>query len=115
MSELTKIAAILCKNLSNALAAAASEIDKLGAATPLSQASKNEELVSIRRTVHKLPYGYSPRNKILVRFPESNSSFRMRVLKKLSDHEYLVYQQGGLKKDAKKISVDWILGLDPDR
>ena len=115
MSELAKIAAILFKNLSDALLSTASEISKLNPpASPLSQANENPELVSISRTMPHKRFSYQPRDKVIVKFSHMNSSLKMRVLKKLSDTEYLVYEQGGLKADARKATVEMILGLDPD-
>ena len=83
MSELTKIAAILFKNLSDALLTTASEINKLNtSASPLSQANENPELVSISRTVPYKRFSYQPRDKVIVRFPNMVSSLKMRILKK---------------------------------
>lgn len=115
MSELTKIAEIIAKHLSNAFLSMASDFTKLNNAAPLSQTSQDEQLASIRPTLHKFLWAYKPRTKVIVKFPNSESSSKMRILKKLSDSSYLVYHQGGLKSDAKEVTVDMILGLDPDR
>jgi len=47
MSELTKIASILFKNLSDALLLSASEVSRLDSSPPLSQADEKPELVSL--------------------------------------------------------------------
>ena len=115
MSELTKLAEIIAKHLSDAFLSMASDFSKLNNAPPLSQTSEKEELASIRPTLHKLLWAYKPRTKVIVRLPNSESSIKMRILKKISDSEHLVYHQGGLKADARRVTVDMILGLDPDR
>jgi hypothetical protein len=115
MSELTKSFEIIAKHLSNAFLSMAADFRKLDTPAPLSQAVEKPEIVSIRPTLHKVPWGYQAREKVIVKFPNSESSSKMRVLKKLSDSRYLVYEQNGLKSHAKEITVDMILGLDPDR
>lgn len=114
MSELTKIAAILFKNLSDALLSTASELSKLNTPAPLSQAKEKPELVSISRTMPHKRFSYQPKEKVIVQFPHSQSSLKMRILKKVSDSEYLVYHQGGLKSEAQSAAYDCILGIDPD-
>lgn len=115
MSELTKIAAILFKNLSDALLTTASELRKLENPDPLSQASPKIESIMPTRPKPIIRESYPQKEKILVMFDGQNYPLKCVILKRLSDAEYLVYQRGGLKSDAKKVTYDQILGIDPDR
>ena len=115
MRELTKSLEIIAKHLSNAFLSMASDFRKLNDLAPLSQASEKPEFVSIKRTMPTKMWTYRPREKVIVKLNGSDSSNRMRILKKVSDLEYLVYPQGGLKSEAKSATPEEILGLDPDR
>ncbi|NUN66339.1 hypothetical protein HCU40_16665 [Pseudanabaena biceps] len=110
-----KIAEIVAKRLSDAFLSMASDFSKLSAPAPLSQAEPKPEFVSLKRNVPSKMWNYKPQEKVLVRFTGSESSFKMRILKKLSDSEYLVYHQNQVKSEAVKATTDEILGLDPDR
>lgn len=114
MSELTKIAAIFAKHLSDAFLSIHHELTKLEN-PPLSQP---KESVSIIETMQrpqplKLNSYHSPQ-KILVQVKNSNFPLKMRILRRLSDTEYLAYPQGQLKSLATKITYEQIIGVDPD-
>lgn len=115
MSELTKIAAILLKNLSDALLTTASELNRLNASTTLSQTDEKPELVSIKRIMPTKRLSYKPQEKVIARLFGRDLSHKMRVLKRLSDSEYLLYHQNGAKSESFKVNYEDILGLDPDR
>lgn len=115
MSELTKIAAILFKNLSDAFLSTASELNRINTPPTLSQTEQKPELVSIKPIMPTKLWDYKPREKVIVKLFGTNLSHKMRILKKLSDSEYLVYHQQGAKSEATKVSYEDILGLDPDR
>ncbi len=118
MSELTKIAAIFAKHLSDALLSVHHELAKLDtslAPPPLSQANENPKNVSIERPELKQRHTYDPRDKVMVKSNGSEFPNRCVILKRLSDTEYLAYYQRQAKASAFKISHDQILGLDPDR
>ena len=114
MGELTKIAAILFKNLSDALLTTASELKRLDSAAPLSQTSQKQELVSIVAPMPKKRFSYQPRDRVIVQFENASSPTKYRILKRISNTEYLAYPQRGLKADARKVTVDMIVGIDPD-
>lgn len=115
MSELTKIFSILFKDLSDAFLRTSSELKRLDSAPPLSQAEQKQESISIKRNMPTKMWSYAPRDKVVVKFVGSNSSSKMRILKKLSDSEYLVYHQRQRKDEAVSATTEEILGLDPDR
>lgn len=114
MGELTKIAAILFKNLSDALLTTSSELKRLDSASPLSQTSQKQELVSIIATMPMKRFNYQPRDRVIIKFENPNLPTKYRILKRLSEGEYLAYPQKGLKRDAKKVTSDMIIGIDPD-
>ena len=114
MSELTKIAEIIAKRLSDALLTMASDFAKLNNATPLSQASQKQELVSIIAPMPVKRFSYQPRDRVVIRFEGSSSPTKYRILKRISNNEYLAYPQRGLKADARKVTSDMIVGIDPD-
>lgn len=114
MSELTKIAAILFKNLSDALLTTASELKRLDSASPLSQTSQKQEFVSIIATMPTKRFTYQPRDRVIIKFENPNLPTKYRILKRLSDGEYLAYPQKGLKRDAKTVTANMIVGIDPD-
>ena len=114
MSELTKIATILFKNLSDALLTTASELKRLDSAAPLSQTSQKQELVSIGAPMPKKRFSYQPRDRVIVQFENASSPTKYRILKRISNTEYLAYPQRGLTADARKVTSDMIVGIDPD-
>ena len=115
MSELTKIAAIFAKHFSDALLSIHHELTKLEN-PPLSQPKESVsiEQVSSRPKLLKLE-SYTSREKVLVQVEGVNFPIKMKILKRLSDTEYLVYPQGQLKSLAVKVNYDQIAGIDPDR
>ncbi|TYQ29984.1 hypothetical protein [Pseudanabaena sp. UWO310] len=119
MSELTKIAAILFKNLSDALLATASEISKLDwrEAPPetLSQADEKPALQPSQTAQLVTHYQYDPKQKVLVQFEGSTTPTKCRILKRVDRYTYLVYGQRSPRSTAIEINADQILGLDPDR
>ena len=119
MSELTKIAAILFKNLSDALLTTASELSKLDApqttAKIFTQADDNPPLLEPEKTELTTLYLYDARQKVIVMFDGSMTPTKCRVLKRLDKETYLVYPQRSPKSTAIKITYSQILGLDPDR
>ncbi len=118
MSELTKIAAIFAKHLSDALLSVHHELAKLDrhpTPSPLSQAIENPKNVSIERPELKQRHTYDPRDKVMVKSNGSEFPNRCVILKRLSDTEYLVYYRRQAKSTAFKVSYEQILGLDPDR
>lgn len=111
MSEFTKIAAILFKNLSDALLTTASEISNLGseATTQLfTQAADNQP----KLITH---YQYSPKQKVLVLFEGAETPTKCNILKRINNDTYLVYPQRSPKSASREIRYEQILGLDPDR
>jgi hypothetical protein len=123
MSELTKttikIAAILFKNLSDALLTTASEISKLDdCQTPpktFTQADEKPPLLPPEKPKLVTHFQYQPREKVLVIFEGSDIPTRCRILKRLDKENYVVYPQQSPKSMARQINADQILGLDPDR
>jgi len=100
MSELTKIASILFKNLSDALLLSASEVSRLDSAPPLSQADEKPELVSLE------PPTLTKRD---------NYKIGDRIMVMLQGSVYLAYFPREQKSSAREITHEQILGLDPDR
>lgn len=123
MSELTKttikIAAILLKNLSDALLTTASEISKLDAreAPPKSftQAEENQPLLEPEKPKLTTLYLYDARQKVIVMFDGAITPTKCRVLKRLDKDTYMVYPQQSPRSMAREINAAQILGLDPDR
>lgn len=119
MSELTKIAAILFKNLSDALLSTASEISKLDSpkntAKIFTQADDKPPLLSPEKPKLVTNYLYDPRQKVIVMFEGSTTPTKCRILKRLDKDTYMVYPQQSPKSMAREINADQILGLDPDR
>ena len=119
MSALTKLIAemaiITLKNLSDALLTTASEIRKLNhSSPPLSQASQKDNFASITSTMPTKLFSYSARDRVLVHFAGSEIPTKCRILKRISATEYLAYPQRGLKRDAKTVTANMIVGIDPD-
>lgn len=119
MSELTKIAAILFRNLSDALLATASEISKLDDCQmppeTFTQADEKSPLLPPEKPKLVTHFQYEARQKVLVIFEGSDIPTRCRILKRLDKENYMVYAQRSTKAMARQINVDQILGLDPDR
>jgi len=118
MSELTKIATILFKNLSDALLVTASEISKLDSennAKLLSQAENKSASSPPEKPKLITNHQYSSKQQVLVVFEGSQIPLKCRVLKRLDLNTYLVYPQRASKLDAVRVTYAQILGLDPDR
>ena len=126
MSELAKIAAILFKNLSDALLTTASEISKLDSTiskldsteTPpktFTQANDNPPLLEPEKPKLITRYDYFPRQKVIVMFEGSRTPTKCRILKRIDMNTYIVYPQRCPKAMARQVNVNQILGLDPDR
>jgi hypothetical protein len=115
MSELTQIAEIIARNMGNALLAIASEISKQNTPPPLSQASEKPKSVSIIDNVPWKRFTYQARDKVIVQYPDQEFPLKCRILKRVSQTEYLVYPQQGLKAQANKVTSEMILGIDPDK
>lgn len=123
MSELTKttikIAAILLKNLSDALLTTASEISKLDECeTPpkiFTQADDKPPLLAPEKPKLITHSQYNAREKVLVIFDGSSSPTRCKIVKRLNISNYLVCPQRSPKSASREVGIDQILGLDPDR
>jgi hypothetical protein len=119
MSELTKIAAILFKNLSDALLTSASEISNLERreAPPetLSQADDKPPLLEPEKSKLVTHFQYSPREKVMIIFEGCDIPTKCKILKRIDKDNYLVVPQRSPKTMARQIHLDQILGLDPDR
>ena len=119
MSDLTRIAAILLRNISAALLATASEISKLdaGESKPetFTQADDNPPLLPPEKPKFTTHDQYSPREKVIVIFGETTIPTKCRILKRLDKETYVVYPQQSPKSMAREINASQILGLDPDR
>lgn len=119
MSELTKIAAILFKNISDAFLTTASEISKLDGqqnpAKTFTQADDNTSLLESEKPKLITHFQYQPREKVIVIFEGSTTPTKCRILKRLDKDTYVVYPQQSPKSMAREIHLDQILGLDPDR
>jgi hypothetical protein len=114
MSELTKIASILFKNLSDALLSTASELSRLDSAPPLSQAEEKPELVSLEPRTFTKRENYKVGDRIMVMLSGGMHPVKMRVLV-LQGSVYLAYFPREQKSSAREITHEQILGLDPDR
>ncbi len=123
MSELTKttikIAAILFKNLSDALLTTASEISKLDdyqmPTKTFTQADDKPPLLEPEKPKLITHFQYQPREKVIVIFEGSTTPTKCRILKRSDINRYIVYPQQSPKSMAREIHIDQILGLDPDR
>ncbi|MFN7296992.1 MAG: hypothetical protein ACK5VA_08625 [Pseudanabaena sp.] len=115
MSELTKIASILFKNLSDALLSTASELSRLDTPAPLSQAEYNPELVIQEPPEFTKREHYKIGDRIMVSLDDGLSPVKMKVSHVLKGAVYLAYFQGHLKSSGREIRHEQILGLDPDR
>jgi hypothetical protein len=115
MSELTKIASILFKNLSDALLSTASELSRLDAAQPLSQAEEEPEFASLEPRGFTKRDDYKIGDRIMVILSGGMHPVKMRVLEVLQGSVYLAYFPREQKSSAREITHEQILGLDPDR
>jgi hypothetical protein len=119
MSDLTRIAAILLRNLSDALLTTALEISKLDAFenTPktFTQADDNPRSLEPEKPKFTTHDQYNPREKVIVIFEGSTTPTKCRILKRLDKATYVVYPQQAPKSMAREINASQILGLDPDR
>lgn len=119
MSDLTKITAIILKNLSDALLTAASEISKLdesvNIAQTFTQTENDQPILEPEKPKLITRYQYAPKQKILVMFEGAQTPTRCNVLKYLGSGHYVVYPARSPKSAAREIIASQILGLDPDR
>ena len=115
MSELTKIASILFKNLSDALLSTASELSRLDSAPPLSQAEEKSELVSLEPRTFTKRDNYKIGDIVMVELIGATRPVKMRVSEVLQGSLYLAYFPRELKSSARDITHEQILGLDPER
>lgn len=119
MSELTKIAAILFKNLSDALLLSASEISKLDGCenTPktFTQANDKPPLLEPEKPKLITHYQYNAREKVLCLLGGSQIPTKCKVVKRIDADNYLVCPQRSPKAMETQIKATQILGLDPDR
>ncbi len=115
MSELTKIAAILFKNLSDAFLQTASEISKLDECENTTALFTQANDIQTRKPKLITHYQYSPKQKILVLFEGAQTPTKCNILKRIDTDTYLVYPQRSPKRAAREICYTQILGLDPDR
>lgn len=119
MSELAKIAAILFKNLSDALLTTASELSKLDAyeskPKTFTQADDKPPLLESEKPKFITHFQYNPREKVIVIFEGSLTPIKCKVLRRIDISTYVVCPQRAPKGMAREINIDQILGLDPDR
>lgn len=118
MSQALNIAAILFRNLGEALLKTAEEIGNgdqpKAIATIITQLPENP--LSIPPPIPKLAtrYLYRPREKVFVLFKGAMSPIKCRILKCISEDCYMVYPQGLSKEKSREVSREEILGIDPD-
>jgi hypothetical protein len=119
MSDLTRIAAILLRNISDALLTTALEISKLDVSeskpTTFTQADDNPRSLEPETPKLITRCQYEAREKVLVLFEGASSPTRYRILKRIDRNNYIVYPQNASKSMSRKVTIDQILGLDPDR
>jgi hypothetical protein len=115
MSELTKIASILFKNLSDALLLSASEVSRLDSAPPLSQADEKPELVSLEPPTLTKRENYKVGDRIMIQLDGCSLPIKARISDVLQGSLYLAYFLRQPKSTAREIRHEQILGLDPDR
>ena len=113
MSELTKIATILFKNLSDALLTTASELKRLDSAAPLSQAQQSvDSASSYEDRLIKLP-AYKKGQAVLWKDGTSFGRSAMNIKNVLGGNQYEVYNVSTSPRDSKVIDHVDILGLYP--
>jgi hypothetical protein len=115
MSELTKIAAILFKNLSDALLTTSSELKQLDSPPPLSQTEERTNLVSSDTREFTKRENYKVGDRVMVMLSGGILPVKMRISDVLQGYIYIAYFQRNSKSSTREISHDQILGLDPDR
>lgn len=119
MSELTKIAAILFKNLSDALLTTASEISKLdGRDAPLKTFTQTDDkppLLEPEKPKLTTCYQYNPRQKVVVMFEGAFTPTKCKVVQRIDLNTYVVCPQRSAKAMTTQVKLSQILGLDPDR
>jgi hypothetical protein len=118
MSELTKIAAIFAKHLSDALLSAHYELAKLSkadTAPPLSQADGNQQLVGLNGAELTKRESYQKGDLVMVMLDGGILPAKVKISDVLEPSLYLGYFPRSPKKSAIKIREDQILGLDPNR
>jgi hypothetical protein len=119
MSDISKIAVILFKNLSDAFLTTASELSNLdNPEMPpkiFTQADDKPPLLEPEKPKLIARYQYDPREKVLVLFEGASSPTRCRILKRIDNNNYIVYPQNTSKSMARETTLGQILGLDPDR
>lgn len=119
MSDITRIAAILLRNLSDALLTTALEISKLDVGESklktFTQADDNPRSLEPEKPKFTTHDQYNPREKVIVIFEESTTPTKCIILKRLDKATYVVYPQQAPKSMAREINATQILGLDPDR
>lgn len=113
---ISEIAIIFAKNLSDALLLSASEIRKLkSSGAPLSQADKNQELVSAETSTFTKRDRYKVGDRVMAMLVGGTHPVKMRISDVLEGLVYLAYFQGCSKSAIREIAHDQVLGLDPDR
>jgi hypothetical protein len=115
MSELTKLAEIAAKHLSNAFLSMASDFAKLHSAAPLSQTEEKSNWVSLESVGYTKRDVYKIGDPIMVMLDGGMLPTKMRVSHVMEVGVYLAYCQRQPKSSGRAISHDQILGLDPDR
>lgn len=115
MSELTKLAEIMAKHLSNAFLSMASDFRKLNDLTPLSQTQNDRDLVNSDRVELAEREKYKLRDRVLVTFNPTHQPCLMTISEVLESSEYMAYHWQAPKDSSQKISQSQILGLDPKR
>jgi hypothetical protein len=119
MSDLTRIAAILLRNLSDALLTTALEISKLDAFenTPktFTQADDNPRSLEPEKPKFTTHSQYTPREKVIVMFEGAITPIKCKIVKRIDSNTYIVCPQRSPKTMAREVTLSQILGLDPDR
>ncbi len=115
MSELTKLAVILLKNLSDALLTTASEINKLNSISPLSQADEKPKFVSLGPHTFTKREIYKKGDRVMVMLDGAMLPIIMRVSGVPKEGLYLAYFPSHPPSSAREITDKQILGLDPNR
>lgn len=119
MSQTLNIAAILFRNLGEALLKAAAEIDNgdqpKTIATTITEVP--EKLLSTAPPLPKLvsQYPYKANEKVLVLFKGASIPIRCTILECISRDAFIVYPQGAPKEKSRQVSREQIISLDPDR
>lgn len=115
MSELTKLAEIIAKHLSNAFLSMASDFRNLNDPAPLSQTEEKRELVSMDTRVFTKREKYKAGDRVMVMLEGALSPIKFKILEVSEGNLYLAYTLKSPKNTAREITHDQIQGLDPDR